>query len=70
VVTGIEREAEYAELARARVGWWAQFGTYDEARAADEKARRAKPAPIPLPVPVVVEDEKPAQMALFEEESA
>jgi site-specific DNA-methyltransferase (adenine-specific) len=70
VVTGIEREAEYAELARARVGWWAQFATYDEARAADEKARRAKPAPIPLPVPVVVEDEKPAQMALFEEESA
>lgn len=34
VVTGIEREAEYVALARARVGWWERFSTYDEARAA------------------------------------
>jgi hypothetical protein len=40
VVTGIEREAEYVDLARARVGWWAQFATYDEARAAYEQERQ------------------------------
>jgi hypothetical protein len=42
VVTGIEREAEYVDLARARVGWWAQFATYDEARAAYEQERKGK----------------------------
>lgn len=68
VVTGIEREAEYVDLARARVGWWAQFGTYDEARAAYEKERKARPVIIPAPI-VVVED-KPAQLALFEQEAA
>ena len=57
VVTGIEREAEYAELARARVGWWAQFSTYDEARKAYEQGRKAQPAP--------VVDEKPAMLPMF-----
>lgn len=65
VVTGIEREAEYVDLARARVGWWAQFGTYDEARKAWDKAKREKPAPIVLPV-----EDKPAQLGLFGEETA
>jgi DNA modification methylase len=46
-VTGIEREAEYVDLARARVGWWAQFATYDEARAAYEQERKAKPDTAP-----------------------
>jgi hypothetical protein len=58
VVTGIEREAEYVDLARARVGWWAQFGTYDEARAAYEQERKAKPAP-------VVIDEKPYTLPML-----
>lgn len=58
VVTGIEREAEYVALARARVGWWERFSTYDEARAAYEKERKAKPA-------LVVTEDKPAQIALF-----
>jgi DNA modification methylase len=66
-VTGIEREAEYVAIARARVGWWAQFGTYDAARAAYEKERKARP--VVIPAPVVAED-KPAQMALFEEEAS
>jgi hypothetical protein len=58
VVTGIEREAEYVDLARARVGWWAQFATYDEARAAYEQERKAKPAP-------VVIDEKPYTLPML-----
>jgi hypothetical protein len=58
VVTGIEREAEYVDLARARVGWWAQFATYDEARAAHEQERKAKPAP-------VVIDEKPYTLPML-----
>ena len=62
VVTGIEREAEYVELARARVGWWAQFSTYDEARAAYEQGRKERPAP-------VVADDAPVQMDLFETEA-
>jgi site-specific DNA-methyltransferase (adenine-specific) len=67
VVTGIEREAEYVDLARARVGWWAQFATYDEARAAYEQERKAKP--VIIPAPVVIVDEKPAQLGLFEQEA-
>lgn len=63
VVTGIEREAEYVELARARVGWWAQFATVDEARKAWDRAKRE---PKIIPAPVVMKD-KPAQLALFEE---
>jgi hypothetical protein len=65
-VTGIEREAEYVAIARARVAWWAQFATYDAARKAHEKAKRE---PIILPAPVV-SDDKPTQIALFEEASA
>jgi hypothetical protein len=57
-VTGIEREAEYVDLARARVGWWAQFRAYDEARAAYEQERKAKPAP-------VVIDEKPYTLPML-----
>jgi DNA modification methylase len=66
-VTGIEREAEYVAIARARVGRWAQFGTYDAARSAYEKERKARP--VVIPAPVVVED-KPAQMTLFEQETS
>jgi hypothetical protein len=66
-VVGIERETEYVDLARARVGWWVQFATYDEARAAYEQERKART--VIIPAPVVVED-KPTQIALFEEASA
>jgi DNA modification methylase len=66
-VTGIEREAEYVAIARARVAWWAQFATYDAARSAYERERKART--VIIPAPVVVED-KPTQIALFEEASA
>lgn len=55
-VTGIEREAEYVALAEARLAWWAQFASYDDARAAYEKERKAKPA-------LVVIEDKPEQIA-------
>ena len=58
VVTGIERESEYVALAEARLAWWAQFASYDDARAAYEKERKAKPA-------LVVIEDKPEQIALF-----
>jgi len=57
VVTGIEREAEYVQLARARVGWWAQFSTYDDARKAYEQGRKA--------APVSVVDKKPDTLPMF-----
>lgn len=56
VVTGIERESEYVALAEARLAWWAQFASYDDARAAYEKERKAKPA-------LVVIEDKPEQIA-------
>lgn len=34
VVTGIEQSAEYIEIARARLAWWAQFDSYEKAQSA------------------------------------
>ena len=33
-VTGIERESEYVAIAEARLRWWAQHASYDDARKA------------------------------------
>jgi len=38
-VTGIEREAEYVEQGRARLAWWAQFTSYEQAKRAYEGVR-------------------------------
>ena len=38
-VTGIEREAEYVEQGRARLAWWAQFASYEQAKRAYEGER-------------------------------
>lgn len=40
VATGVEREAEYVEIARARLAWWAQFGSYEDAHKAYQAARK------------------------------
>jgi len=34
VVDGIEQSAEYADIARARLAWWSQFSSYEQARSA------------------------------------
>lgn len=44
IITGIEQGAEYVALARPRIAWWAQFSSYEQARAAyqadrDDEAR-------------------------------
>jgi len=39
-VMGIEREAEYAAIAQARLTWWAQFSSYEDARKAYQAARK------------------------------
>ena len=46
-VTGIEREAQYATIASARLKWWAGFKTYEAARAFKEP-----PPPPPAPVDI------------------
>lgn len=45
VVTGLEREAEYIEQGRARLQWWTQFDSYEEAKAAHDKARKQRKQP-------------------------
>lgn len=37
---GVEREAEYAEIARARIEWWSQFPPGTEVEDALESGRR------------------------------
>ncbi len=34
VVDGIEQSAEYADIARARLAWWSQFSSYEQAQSA------------------------------------
>lgn len=34
VVHGIEQSADYADIARARLAWWAQYATYEQAQSA------------------------------------
>lgn len=34
VVDGIEQSADYADIARARLAWWAQYATYEQAQSA------------------------------------
>ena len=34
VVDGIEQSAEYADIARARLAWWGQFSSYEQAHSA------------------------------------
>ncbi|GIL24644.1 MAG: hypothetical protein BroJett042_31570 [Bacteroidota bacterium] len=34
VIDGIEQSAEYADIARARLAWWSQFSSYEQARSA------------------------------------
>lgn len=41
VIDGIEREREYVDIAAARIAWWSQFKTYEQAeRAAKGKTAR------------------------------
>lgn len=60
VVTGLEREAEYIEQGRARLQWWTQFDSYEEAKAAHDVARKQRKQ----------DDALPVQPALFDDPAA
>lgn len=51
VITGIERETEYADIARARLAWWSRHSSYEAARKAYSARRKtADDAQIALPM--------------------
>lgn len=51
VITGIERETEYADIARARLAWWSKHSSYEAARKAYSARRKtADDAQIALPM--------------------
>jgi len=41
-ITMVERDAHYLEIARHRLAWWGQFGSYEQARRAYAAARRVE----------------------------
>jgi len=42
VVAGIEQSADYAQIARERLAWWAQFDSYEKAKSAADADRRER----------------------------
>ena len=54
-VVGIERKAEYVEQGRARLVWWGQFKSYEQAKSAYEGERKDEALEVAGQLPLFAE---------------